>query len=413
VIGEFAWRLLKSFNFDPKDLRGIGLQIQKLEPASAVAQAPTGQAILPFKTAQQAKPTKSASAASTAAAAVPPPRKEEPPPKQEYELPSFSQVDMSVFDALPPNIREELQNEYARRSTSPSVAAGPAPQAKSGTSAAPWGAPPLRRSTTPAGIFPPKNNAPGNANLKRITHQLAPRSAPSISPQKSALFALLQKAPPKPKMRISDAKLRELDIDPDVFVMLPKKVQDEQLVRARILKEKGVLPEPPSQRIIIKPKKPKLPPGIELWRARRRPKARYHTRPTLRQQGKDKKEKLVFTESSEVQDVLEKWVKAYRHWAPREKDVEYLSKFLLQSVDAKQAGVSGIETAVQVMKWWLILLRRYWPGSEYVEEDEWEREMDASQVDKVGKAWWDTFRALKEKMDVVAREKFGGCLSLR
>ena len=33
VIGEHAWRMLKSFNFDPKELRGISIQIQKLEKA--------------------------------------------------------------------------------------------------------------------------------------------------------------------------------------------------------------------------------------------------------------------------------------------------------------------------------------------------------------------------------------------
>jgi DNA repair protein REV1 len=35
VIGDHAWRLLKSFNFDSKELRGIGIHIQKLESSSS------------------------------------------------------------------------------------------------------------------------------------------------------------------------------------------------------------------------------------------------------------------------------------------------------------------------------------------------------------------------------------------
>lgn len=178
-----------------------------------------------------------------------------------------------------------------------------------------------------------------------------------------------------------------------------------------MLKERGTLPEAPTQRKILKPKKPTLPPGFVLYRAPP-PKARYKVKPALRRQGKSKKEKLAFTEPEDVQDVLEKWVTTYQHWAPREKDVEYLSKFILQSVDAERAGDWGVDTAVKVMKWWLVLLRRFWPGSEYV-ADEDDEEWDASQVDEVGKAWWDSFRRVKEQMDVVARKRFGGCISLK
>ncbi len=49
IIGDHAWRLLKSFNFDPRELRGIGIQIQKLESASSSTSAPAGQAVLPFQ----------------------------------------------------------------------------------------------------------------------------------------------------------------------------------------------------------------------------------------------------------------------------------------------------------------------------------------------------------------------------
>jgi len=69
---------------------------------------------------------------------------------------------------------------------------------------------------------------------------------------------------------------------------------------------------------------------------------------------------------------------------------------------------------VAVLKWWLILLRRYWGI--------WEQDVDGidtgstkrvSSGEKIGKAWWKAFRDIKEQVDLVARKKFGGSLSLR
>ncbi|KAF6758150.1 hypothetical protein DFP72DRAFT_1064874 [Ephemerocybe angulata] len=423
IIGEFAWRLLKSFDFDPKDLRGIGLQVQKLESASS-SNIPAGQAVLPFKRMQdssrsgpshrQATPT-----IADAVQALP----QHPPPEptkraeQSFDLPSFSQVDMSVFNALPPSLQAELKNEYSRRSASPFTSVGvgdpPAPKPAPAFVNKPTGFP-ARRSITPVGVFPARSSAK-EVNVKRITHQLAPQNRTNLSPQKSLLFALMKKKPPKQvSSRTSEAKLRELGIDPEVFASLPKQVQDEQLVRARILKEKGSLPEPPSQRIILKAKKPTHPPGFVPYRAPA-PKARFPEVPVLRQRGKAKGEKLAFTEADDVQRIMEAWVATYKHWAPRDKDIEYLSKFLLQSVDSEYAGGVGVEKAVAVMKWWMVLLRRTWPGSEpgVDDDDEDEDEDGRGQVDTIGKAWWDAFWKVKREMDVVARRKFGGSLSLR
>ena len=50
IIGEHAWKLLKAFNFDPRELRGIGIQVQKLEKSGKGGVAgDLEQAVLPFK----------------------------------------------------------------------------------------------------------------------------------------------------------------------------------------------------------------------------------------------------------------------------------------------------------------------------------------------------------------------------
>ena len=422
IIGDHAWRLLKSFNFDAKELRGIGIQVQKLETNSGSSDTSGGQGVLPFKA--QPQPPISHAKGSTGSSkdilekpeiVVQPPSQDDiiddpVKPSHTFDLPSISQVDMSVMEALPRELREELENEYRRRSTSPFVSGGPAANNTShqvtAAAAAPLQPSNNRQSVGPS-VFPLKPKS--ETNYKRITRQLAPRSRATVSPTKSALYAwALPKKKKKTRVSISDAKLKDLGLDPEVFAVLPINVQREQLVMARLIKAKGSLPEPPAERKILKAPKAQLPPGFVTYRAPN-PKAKHIQPPFLRQQGKTKNEKLYFTETDDIQRIVETWLTTYRHWAPKEKDVDFLSKYLLQSVDRSKATDVGVERAIAVMKWWLVLSRRFWPASEYLEEEDFV----SSQRDPVGEAWWDAFRRVKDGMDAIVRRRFGGGLSLR
>ncbi|KIM49579.1 hypothetical protein M413DRAFT_15584 [Hebeloma cylindrosporum] len=416
IIGEHAWRLLKSLKFDPRELRGIGIQVQKLESSSSSIHAPPAQAVLPFRSkvgsSKDVPPEPQINV-------IPSPPLEgatitgDPvkPSTVNFDLPSFSQVDRSVLEALPRDVREEIEKEYKRRSASPFVSGAPpvAPNNKP----ADWMPGPFgKRSSTPS--FFPKPNHKG-PNVKRITQQLAPRSRASISPHKSALHQWALKLAEKEKkksigVRITDAALLDLKLDPEVFRVLPTKVQREQLIMARIIKEKGRLPEPPKERKVLKPKKHVLPPDFVPYRAPK-PKARYLPKPFLRQQGKTKKEKLYFTETDDIQRIVETWMDTYRHWVPKEKDVEFLAKFIVQSVDRAQASDVGVERAVAVMKWWIVLLRRHFPASEIMEEED--LALSASQRNLVGEAWWGALHGIQDQMDAITRKRFGGRLSLR
>ncbi|PPQ63029.1 hypothetical protein CVT24_005975 [Panaeolus cyanescens] len=407
LIGEHAWRMLKSFNFDPKELRGIGIQVQKLESSSSAASSTSsGQAVLPFKPNAQGPPPGKATTSKATLPERPPaqppitttrqPTKAEPT----LDLPSFSQVDRSVFDALPPEIRAELESEYKRRSESPAPPVQPGHMPKN-----PISRQASERRSVPPQIFPDKPKA--KPNYGRIAQQLAPRSRPSVSPTKAAIYAWAKPKPKKPTVRITDAALRALDLDPEVFNALPVKVQREQLVRARLIRDRGRLPTPPSERKVIKPAKIVFPPGFVVYRAPK-PRAKHIQPPSLKQYGKNK-EKLVFTETGDIQNILETWLMTFRHWKPRAKDVEYLSKYLVQSVDGKEYTDVSVERAIQVMRWWLLLMRRLWPAYEVLDEDD----LDSSQRDPVGEAWWDTFYDVKEKMDEVVRKRFGSGISLK
>ncbi|KAJ7118926.1 hypothetical protein C8R44DRAFT_841304 [Mycena epipterygia] len=383
VIGEHAWRILKSFNFDPRELRGIGIQIQKLEPLDGPVNTDSNQSRLPFKpseTIARLPPPIVPRVVLPAAAAG---------PSSDASLPAVEAVDRAVLDALPLDIRQELEQAWRRRSESPFPGRAPPPpeQRESG--------PPRARSAAPPAMFPQRKSAPPT----RVQQTGARHGAYVIDKN-----SLHPNRPANPFLRPTDADRAALNIDPEVWAALPRHLQREQLTAARLLMAGGI-PQVSGERVTLKPRKYVPPP--DLFR-QPPPYAQYPERPKLRQQGGRKGEKLFFTETDDVQNVIEAWVHAFKKVPPNVKDIEFFAKFLVQSVDSERSSDTGVERAIAIVKWWLVLLRRYWGDYEH-----FENMGEEAEDSKVGEAWWKAFRDVKERIDIVARKKFGGRLSLR
>jgi DNA repair protein REV1 len=398
VIGEQAWRMLKSFGFDPKELRGIGIHVQKLEPASGPDRGalPKGQGTIGFKPAMKkldrvhyAEPQTAASKEVTSTSDSP-----KPGPS---DLPNFSQIDMDVFNALPPELRGELKVafEQKRRSESPFLQ-----QPEAGTSKA------AAKSILP-GAKPPSDkplfpNRQLPLNTGRIARQLAPRTI--FAPMKKLNSMIKYKG--VKSMQLTDDDLRNVGIDPDVLAILPKKLRDEQLVRARLLKQHGKLPDVSSQRKIIRPRR------ISPKNVRRlpNPNARYMQPAVLRRQGPKSGEKLYFTEADDIQNAIEAWVERHKKYPPEQRDIEFFAKFLVQSVDSAVSADSGVEKAIAVMKWWRVLLRRRYKDFENVTDS---TKVEGHPEKAIAETWWRVFADVKDRMDNVAKKRFGCKLSLR
>lgn len=411
VIGEHAWRILKSFNFDPKELRGIGIQIQKLEPTVGPVNTDANQRTLNFKAADvqvRRPPVAPPSAAVPVRPAPPAAAANNAGPSTstlpDVSLPAIEEVDRDVLDALPFEMRQELEDAWRRRSESPFPGKAPAhaPAAHRSASRPPSRAPSRAPSVAPRGVFPQQRSAKPT-RMQQSALRLGPRSGGGgyVIDKKS----IHPNRPPNAFLRPTDDDLRDLDIDLDVFAALPRAVQREQLTVARLIKTNGAIPEFSGERLILKPKKYIPPP--DLFR-QPPPYAKYPEKAKLRTQGKSKGEKVFFTETDDVQNLLEAWVNAFKKFGPEEKDVEFFAKFLVQSVDSERSSDTGVERAIAIVKWWLVLLRRYWGDYEYFDELGYDAE-DA----KVAEAWWKAFRDVKGRIDIVARKKFGGKLSLR
>jgi DNA repair protein REV1 len=315
-----------------------------------------------------------------------------PPPRSApvLDLPSFSQVDQGVLDALPEEIRRELDAEYQRRSRSRSITPAPRQIAL----------------PEPAPAFGPskKIHVKGVPAVHRITRQLALKRSTLSSPTKSWS---LHKGTGFSALDVKDDELRKLDIDVEFFRALPRDIQRDQIAYARHLKSGRPLPSTAPRKVIRAPK-PKRPVGKALLMPPPRPKANLPPPPTIKQavySADGKRQKVLVTAKEDIEDAIEMWVNSFRTAPPNAPDVEYFAKFLLRSVTVtKRDGTDGgLEKAVRVMHWWQLLLRQGWKAVEHEPEDEVGR-------DRVGIAWWKAFRNVKDRLNDLTRQRFGGSI---
>src|SRR6267154_882320 len=224
LIERVSWHLLRVLNIAPHELRGISIQIQKLAAPTECAPTP-GQARLPFRSKPNSTsagtsmgPAPNARASSSELVTAQP---EPKLPAKGIDLPSFSQVDMTVFEALPDDIRQELEAEYQRRRSAPPK---PEPVAVAEL--------PRRASSvhlTRGGIS--NSRVRGTASRGRRD---GGRQPPGINSRSRGRFTPQPIQPaPAAVVRVKPGELAELGIDEAVFAVLPVPIQREQLAAAR------------------------------------------------------------------------------------------------------------------------------------------------------------------------------------
>ena len=431
LIGQVSWHLLRVLNIAPHELRGISIQIQKLDAPNRCAPTP-GQARLQFRS----KPNSTSAGTSMGHApnalessselvtAQPEPKA---PPKG-IDLPSFSQVDMTVFDALPDDIRQELEVEYQRRRSAPPkpepVAVADLPRRASSVHPTRGGISNSRiRGTASRGgrrdssTFGGRQPAGNNSRRSRGPGRFAPQP---IAPAPAAVV----------RVKVKPGELTELGIDEDVFASLPVSIQREQLAAAR-----GARVRPSQQP--VRPTSPLKP----LQRLEGRwaplkgpheyipppppPRARFAEteKPSLRcgaAENKNKKNKKgggggggaqpVVVEGADVRKVVRAWVDEFVRHAPHAEDVALVGGYLVRCVETDV----GAERAVGVMRWWAALLRRRWAVWEHADERDEEPEPGEDvRSEMVGMAWWRAYRQVGNDMNEVVRKRFGGSLKFR
>ncbi|KAF8338981.1 uncharacterized protein EI90DRAFT_2908211 [Cantharellus anzutake] len=224
-------------------------------------------------------------------------------------------------------------------------------------------------------------------NVRFITKQLAP---PRSKLGSSGTYNIFKKKLELP-LTFSDTELRDLDIDPSTFHALPHDIQREQLMHQRMLHRTWNLgsrdsrSRSRSRSMSVIPPKPSLLIAHEL------------VVPSL------KKAKT----TEEIQDLISQWVDRYSDHGPEPEATATFQEFLSRCLSDSAGGSLGLEKVSSIMRWWLHLCRSKWC------EDEVRYKIGSPTTSFPGIQWWSAFYQVRDNLNNVISNKYGGKLSLK
>ncbi|KAF8602805.1 DNA repair protein [Ceratobasidium sp. AG-I] len=374
IIGREAWKLLQAMDFDPTELRGIGIQIQKLAEADGStiprAAAAQGQLAMRFKQV--------AAKANTGRQSV---SVDAPRPASPILAPEVSIIDVDALDdeeILKPAIGSK-QTPFDLTMLSQLGQSGVAEILNNGNDRARSLSIP-RQGPTAAGSSKAASLSPRRAQQhKRLTNMGPPMAIPN-QPKFFPVFSR-QLAP------IPDQELVSLGIDPMAFANMSKEEQKTLVLARRTAKGLDGVGRPIHQRR----RRFQEAQNMRVYKVIQAGKTEL---PTLRAA---KPGAPVVTETSDVQDMIRAWVetKVQKKLGPDTREVVHFGGFLEKSMVTNQ----GMQRTAEVMKWWRHVCMNSW-GQEQERRGEYGREWWV--------AWWD----VKDKLDAIVKKRFGGKLNL-
>ncbi len=308
-------------------------------------------------------------------------------------------IDPDFLAALPPELRLEVKRDFARtRATSekpPQPALAPAREP---------------RATT---ISPAKPK--GMHAAAHITKQLRPKVKTQLKAAAIAdlpLYGAWAKATDKEeqvdltaemdeKIRIyAVSELRELEIDPDVFLALPVDMHKEIVDEERRKHHQRKILHRPADRSRFRSRERDSTRTASLSPSR---SSRAGSVPPKPQQRIaitrfSKPALLKATALPAVLETVSRWIESRGSAGPAARDAGKVKTYLFKCM-APEAGLGGIENAVEVLKWMRSVLLERW-------------EEEGKEITEGGKEWWATWRSFKEEMDQISMRRFGSPIRL-
>ena len=395
VLGREAISILRGWAFSPGELRGIGCQLQKLEPIKAIANGlnDSSQKRLQFKSSIVSKPTSRLPRDDTIIDDIDSPQKPkaQPPPHPaaafakegtpgskprttlntmgtQFILPT--QVDPETLAELPKDIRRVLFPKS--KEPNPINVSEPVERPQSGALNR---QPPLANTIPSASQIDPEilDNLPEDVRAEVLAHYTS-------SPKRSHNQAVLPQSPRKdraiklPKKLHTPTKKRGRPfgiatkasasgfstltqsnfvsghaksvgsaiandtLDPEFLSALPPDMRREVLAQARRerLQKSGSLNLPASKRKFLKPN-PQLPAGQRMLKLPPRPDKPYFTSRKI-------------TALPELRDALSAWYEEFSDEGPYAEDVEALAGYLGRVVREEEDMAKAVAT-VKWLKW--------------------------------------------------------------
>ncbi|KAL9138771.1 MAG: hypothetical protein Q9175_000037 [Cornicularia normoerica] len=403
IIGREAISIMRGFGFSPGELRGIGIQMQRLEPLKGDNLQDSSQRRLQFKTSNTPKHAVTKDHIilddidSPQRPKVPPPphpaatfaKETSPTPNSKPRIPLNTlgtqfvlptQVDPGVLAELPSDIRSKLLGKQTASNPNQSRDATPMLRSRSGTPTLPPDALPSHSQLDPETLdaLPDDVRAEILAFYHKSPHKALAKAAQAVLPQSprinrtakppkklttptkkraglfshggtktsSAFSTLTQSnfvANARPGSSFSKAGAGEplADIPDDFLSALPDDIRREVLAQARRdkLQKKGGIDFTSYKKKRLPNAKGQKPTGQRTLTLPPRP-----PKPTFTAQK--------FTQLPELREAISSWFEEFRDEGPYADDVDALIKYL-----GKVVGEEGdMEKAVSVGRWlgWVV-----------------------------------------------------------
>ncbi|CAE6377231.1 unnamed protein product [Rhizoctonia solani] len=447
IIGREAWKLLQSMGFVPSELRGIGIQIQKLEDAEkstgagamhgqlakrfqrALAKANATKQKGPIRVTPEAQlqkldvPITGVDAVDTDCLGVAPGCKNAP-----YDLTEPTQVDpindsAQSLPVPPPENATSWQFKLADRpnsvhkdprSAQPRALAAevtiidvdalatqkPAPGAKE----SPYDLTMLSQldEQTLVDLMAAGGDCSRPLSVPILDHSITNSKTGSISPRRALNHKRITNMGPPTTVPdpskyfpifkrqfapIPDQELVALGIDPMAYANMPTDRQKALVSARRAAKGLDGNGRPINQRKRRFVEDAEKPVHRVILAGRTE-------LPTLRAAVPGIP---AVTETSDIQDMIRLWVetKVTKKLGPDPREVAHFGGFLERSMVTD----SGMQRTVEVMKWWKNVCMKSW-GIEHERRGQY------------GRAWWIAWWEVKDKLDTIVKKRFGGKLNL-
>jgi DNA repair protein REV1 len=432
ILGNAAWKLLRDFNFDPRELRGLGLQITKLEGSgeesgtTADQALESGQTRLAFKSEAKVTPKFLIGMSSG---------------NRDYH-PTEETLDFEALEALPEDIRAEVMAHLKTNDTVPGPSSVHTTNSLLGETEeksflkASLGASRMTLHdqtaegvaigtlTTPIVIDEdigapitknpnPASTRASSKNVAHITRQLRPKAKAIVTtpikdgaPTSHSIFSKRKEG-----VAVTEEEIKELGLDPEVFYALPADLQREQLGLEREKQKTTNASVSASKKIgfgdsftrFSRSPAPTSGFKLEAKFPEKVPLKITHTR-SGGNDGPKPSANVKLVELGDIQAYVKRWTSTSHATglAPSKAEIEGLKEWLVKYMDQEGSG-TGMEKVVVVLRWWRELLQKFWSGQE---------RLSVARVG-VGVEWWSAFGECKDAVDRISKQRFGGKISLR
>lgn len=227
----------------------------------------------------------------------------------------------------------------------------------------------------------------------RVKESPKRRDVRSVTPATSDVVDISGSSTPPRPVDYEDADLLDLGIDPQVFKNLPADVQAE--VHREAAASRTTRKHLTKRGVLVHPA------NVAGVRSPQKQTGEITTadapiRPKMNGT----------SDIEEIMDMIGEWMDRSYLREPNANEVKVIRKYLVRCVDTETGGLGGIQDATRVLGYWRKKCMCLWPKNQRLG-----RQVDPAQI-AIEASWKGAFRDIRGEVDALVQARFGGPLVL-